>query len=145
MKTPLSVVGNLLRVEGSLSPRWPSSLVLFRRSWCAHAESAAVVLRARALSSALCSALPLPARRTPTNTWQGFGKRKNAVGMARPKKKKVEVVQEEDQEDHAAQGDDGEPIGDDEARAHAPSEPLLESIFSKAQLEAIKKDDPGGA
>ena len=59
--------------------------------------------------------------------------------MARPKKKKVEVVQEVDQEDHAAQGDDGEPDGDDEACAHAPSEPLPESVFSKAELEAIEK------
>ena len=25
----------------------------------------------------------------PANVWQGFGKRKNAVGMARPKKAKV--------------------------------------------------------
>ena len=29
---------------------------------------------------------------THTNHWQGFGKAKNRIGMARPKKKKVEVV-----------------------------------------------------
>ena len=31
----------------------------------------------------------------PANVWQGFGKRKNAVGMARPKKAKVAAREEE--------------------------------------------------
>ena len=47
-----------------------------------------------ALSTALCSAFVYSHCRRHTNTWQGFGKRKNAVGMARPRKTKVEFVEE---------------------------------------------------
>ena len=35
---------------------------------------------------------------TPANVWQGFGKRKNAVGMARPKKAKVAAREQQEAE-----------------------------------------------
>ena len=34
-------------------------------------------------------------RHKPANVWQGFGRRKNAVGMSRPKKRKVAAREEE--------------------------------------------------
>ena len=43
-----------------------------------------------------------------TNQWQGFGKAKNRVGMARPKKKKVEVVEEAGESIGELEGETGD-------------------------------------
>ena len=48
---------------------------------------------ASALSSALCSDLACCVSGRHTNQWQGFGKAKNRIGMARPKKRKVEATE----------------------------------------------------
>ena len=80
--------------ELGLSCRWRASAALLFRglgSW--YVPTHCTMRCASALSTALCSAFVHCVSGRHTNTWQGFGKAKNRVGMARPKKKKVEVAE----------------------------------------------------
>ena len=80
--------------ELGLSCRWRASaaqLFCGLGSW--YVPTHCTMRCASALCSALCSDLACCVSGRHTNQWQGFGKAKNRVGMARPKKKKVEVAE----------------------------------------------------
>ena len=73
----------------------------------------------------------------PVNVWQGFGKRKNAVGMARPKKFKVAAREEE-----AVMRTSAAKVADKEAGADNKPEkptsgPALKLQAAEAELEDL--------
>ena len=73
-----------------------------------------------------------------TNQWQGFGKAKNRVGMARPKKKKVEIVDvagESISEMMAETGDTGAEQRTNSSAPHAQAQACSLSARETKQLQ----------